>query len=71
MAVDLEGVIYGGVAQHLLNHLGVDILGSQQGHAGVPKVVEAGGVGEPRLFEKRIGGGEWGRYRDDFGASGK
>ena len=71
MAVDVEGDCYGGVAQHLLNHLGVGILGSQQGHAGVSKVVEAGGVGEPRLFENRLGGGEWGRYRDEFEASGK
>ena len=64
-------IFNGGAAQHFPIHLGVDVLGLQQGRAGVPKVVEAGGVSEPRLFEKRLGGGEWGRYRDDFGASGK
>jgi hypothetical protein len=26
-------IFNGGAAQHLLNHLGVDVLGSQQGHA--------------------------------------
>ena len=59
------------MVEHLLNYLGADNPGSQQGHAGVLKVVEAGGVGETRLFEKRLGGGQWGRYRDDFRASGK
>jgi hypothetical protein len=44
------------MVEHLLNYLGVDIPGSQQGHAGVPKVVEAGGVGRPAFLRRGLEG---------------
>jgi hypothetical protein len=48
-------IFNGGAAQHFPIHLGVDVLGLQQGRAGVPKVVEAGGV-SPAFLRRGLEG---------------
>ena len=53
MRVDIHGLGDRGVAEHLLDYLGIDVLGAKKGCAGVPKIVEADGVGETRLLEQR------------------
>jgi hypothetical protein len=54
--VKIEGGVYPGVSEHLLDYLGIDVLGAKKGCAGVPKIVEADGVGETRLLEQRLKG---------------
>ena len=44
------------MAQHLLDYFRVDVLGAKKGRTGVPKIVEADGVGETRLLEQRLKG---------------
>ena len=56
MAVDVEGDIYGGVAQHLLYYLAVFPAGKHQCREGVSEVVETKGVGETGAFEKGFEG---------------
>ena len=45
-----------GVTQRLLDYFGVNFPRAQKGSAGVPKIVEVDGVGEPRLLEQRLKG---------------
>src|SRR5215203_6428495 len=40
VGVDVEGDGYGGVAEHLGDHLHVDTLSQEQGGTGMPEVVE-------------------------------
>ncbi len=54
MTVDVEGKSYIGVAQKLLNELGIYPLFQQERGAGVPQVVEAGALREPRALERSL-----------------
>ena len=51
MAVGVEGEVYVGVAQKLLNELGIYTLLQQERGAGAPQVVEAGALREPGKLE--------------------
>jgi hypothetical protein len=54
VTVDVEGKAYIGVAQKLLNELGIYTLFQQERGAGVPQVVEAGALREPGALERSL-----------------